>query len=66
MKTVFDIPYVENASPMQLLDVYLPEGEGFDTLIWFHGGGLEAGSRKSNTAYPKTVTDRGHAFVSVE
>ena len=66
MKTHLDIPYVANATDMQKLDIYLPEQESFDTLIWFHGGGLEAGSRKSNSTYPELVVNQGHAFVSVE
>lgn len=66
MKTHLDIPYVANATDMQKLDVYLPGKENFDTLIWFHGGGLENGSRKSNAAYPELVVGQGHAFVSVE
>ena len=27
-----------------VLDLYLPEGKGFPTLVWFHGGGLTEGS----------------------
>lgn len=65
MKTYFDIPYVENASNMQLLDLYLPDCENFDTVIWFHGGGLTSGNRKCNyLAAP--FTNKGMAFVSVE
>ncbi len=30
------------------LDLYLPaKGEGFTTLVWFHGGGLTGGSKES-------------------
>ena len=61
-----DIPYVENGSDMQKLDIYLPERDTFDTLIWFHGGGLEGGSRKGIPVYPELVTRQGYAFVSVE
>ena len=46
MRTYMDIAYVDNASEMQLLDIYLPDQDGFDTVIWFHGGGIEKGSRK--------------------
>ena len=65
MKCYPDIPYVENATDRQLLDIYLPEKQECDTLIWFHGGGLEAFDRK-DADYPKAVTDAGYAFVSVE
>lgn len=65
MKSYLDLPYLENASDMQLMDIHLPEKEGFDTLIWLHGGGLETGSRK-NAEFAAAVTDAGYAFVSVE
>lgn len=65
MRSFSDIPYVENGSNMQLLDIFLPDSDHFDTLIWFHGGGLHAGSRK-NPEYAETVTSKGCAFVSVE
>ena len=33
-----------------LLDVYLPkEGKDFATLVWFHGGGLTAGSKDADS-----------------
>lgn len=44
MKIVFDEKY--GAEKRQYVDWYLPESENFDLLIWFHGGGLESGSRK--------------------
>lgn len=66
MKAYLDIPYINNGTDMQMLDIYLPEQENFDTLIWFHGGGIEHGSRKDRAEYPVRVTDRGHAFISVE
>lgn len=65
MKSILDLPYVSNASNMQLMDIYLPEKQDCDVLIWFHGGGLEAFSRK-DAEYPKIVTDAGYAFISVE
>lgn len=65
MKTYFDIPYVENASEMQLLDMYLPDTEDFDTIVWFHGGGIEGGSRKSDV-YARAFAEKGIGFVSVE
>ena len=47
-----DIPYVsqDETDPYKLerckLDLYYPEDtEGFATLVWFHGGGLEGGSK---------------------
>ena len=47
-----DIPYTSagETDPYKTerckLDLYFPEGEeGFPTLVWFHGGGLETGSK---------------------
>ncbi|MBO5071132.1 MAG: alpha/beta hydrolase [Roseburia sp.] len=65
MKTHLDIPYVDHASDMQLLDMYLPDTENFDTVIWYHGGGLEAGSRKDNPL-TKRLVEKGYGLVSVE
>lgn len=38
MKQVFDIPYLCDASDSHKLDLYLPDCDDFDTVIWFHGG----------------------------
>lgn len=65
MRTYFDIPYVKNASEMQLLDMYLPDADGFDTIIWFHGGSLEKGSRKQDE-FARPLVENGYGFVSVE
>ena len=65
MRSYLDLPYVENATDMQKLDIHLPEKEHFDTLIWLHGGGLETGGRKDGD-YPQAVTEAGYAFASIE
>lgn len=67
MKTYTDIPYVENATEMQLLDIYLPEKEGFDTIIFLHGGGITSGNRK-NIGYldVESFLAKGFGLVGVE
>jgi len=65
MRTYFDIHYLNNDSEMQQLDMYLPDQVGFETIVWFHGGGLEKGSRKPNT-YAEPFVEKGYGFVSVE
>lgn len=65
MRSIKDLDYVGNGNPMQLLDVYLPEGEAFDTLVFFHGGGLERGDRKRAERFFPLV-DRGIAIVTAE
>ena len=66
MKTYFDIPYVENASEMQLLDVYVPDCDSFPVYVHLHGGGLEKGSRKGFSHIAEQLAERGIASVSIE
>lgn len=64
MRTIQDERYA--SKPCQLLDWYLPDENGFDTIIWFHGGGMEAGDRKAGAELAKHAVSAGYAFVSVE
>ena len=64
MRTIMDERYA--SKPCQLLDWYLPEENGFDTILWFHGGGMEAGDRKGGAALAEHAVKAGYAFVSVE
>lgn len=63
-----DIPYRENtvdeySRDRCKLDIYLPESEkGFQTLIWFHGGGLTGGNK---TGIPNGLKNKGICIVSV-
>ena len=41
MRTIRDIAY--GNCELQKLDIYLPEGEAKNVLIYFHGGGIENG-----------------------
>ena len=44
------------------LDVYYPENKkDFSTIVWFHGGGMEGGSK----FVPRELTDQGFAVVAV-
>lgn len=42
------------------LDVHTPSKKGFATVVWFHGGGLEAGDKK----IPDYLLNQGYAVVS--
>lgn len=64
MRTIMDERYA--SKPCQLLDWYLPDENGFDTILWFHGGGMEAGDRKGGAALAEHAVKAGYAFVSVE
>src|ERR1700760_1265771 len=45
------------------LDLYYPKGEkDFSTIVWFHGGGLTAGSKD----IPKELMEKGYGVISVE
>lgn len=66
--TCRDIPYISESDPDSyrkercLLDIYYPEDkEGFATLVWFHGGGLEGGSKSLLDGFRK----QGFAVVDV-
>lgn len=52
-KRLSDVPYTERGEADAYrgerckLDLYYPQGKpGFKTLVWFHGGGLEGGSKE--------------------
>jgi len=64
MRTIMDERYF--SKPCNLLDWYLPDEDGFDTIVWFHGGGMEAGDRKGGAALAEHAVKAGYAFVSVE
>ena len=45
------------------LDIYYPKGaKSFATIIWFHGGGITAGTKE----IPKALMDKGYAVIGVE
>ena len=66
MRQILDVPY--GKKPVQLLDWYLPDEEGFDLIIWFHGGGLKTGSRNGavGQSLANSAVSHGFGFVSVE
>lgn len=63
MRLIADLPYAarENAC----FDLYLPDDDTFDLVIYFHGGGLEKGTRKS-IHFAQDLTEQGVAVASVE
>ena len=63
MKIVRDIPYAEDF-PLQNLDVFMPEGKADKVFLYFHGGGLERGSKASGDRFADYLTERGIAVVS--
>ena len=62
MKEFKDIVYGEFVR--NKLDLYIPDCENFPVFIYFHGGGIEAGDKKSYVKYGEHFTDSGIAFVA--
>lgn len=67
-RTDKDVPYISSSETDTYrlerckLDVYYPENKkDFSTIVWFHGGGMEGGSK----FIPKELTDQGFAVVAV-
>lgn len=62
MKTVLDVCY--NEKTKQRLDIYLPESSEFSVLLYFHGGGLEAGDKSNPKVFFDYMISQGIAVVS--
>ena len=69
-----DIPYVANAGPDQMLDLYLPEGASTSTgtvedpalvplVVWIHGGGWRGGDKRAVEV--DYLLSAGYAVASV-
>jgi|GEM_PF-697963 len=66
-KTALDIPYANTENPAQRLDIIYPfVGEApFKVIVNFHGGGWEAGNKRSaNSAAVQWATYQGYAVVN--
>ncbi len=57
MKKIIDVCY--NAETGQCLDIYLPECRSFPVFLYFHGGGLEAGSKTDVMKISGFIHDAG-------
>jgi len=66
MKEILDLQYSNYENT--LVDIYLPETENFQTIVYFHGGGLEHGARRNDiiVELATSLTNAGYAFASVE
>lgn len=63
MKTLENIAYGKKSSA-QRLDVYLPDGDTLGVFVYFHGGGIEKGDKKTAAKFAPFLTERGIAVVS--
>ena len=66
MRIYKDILYVVGGCSAQKLDMYLPDGDGFPTLVFFHGGGFEKCDKadKEFKVLSEYFVSRGIAFIS--
>lgn len=63
MKIIKDIVYGNRDTKNQVLDLYLPENDSADVLIYFHGGGLAAGDKVCGVKFDRLV-DAGKIVIS--
>ena len=62
MKIYKDISYCNIGHERQVLDVYIPEADSFPVFVYFHGGGLEAGSKEQH--FIEDLVKKGIGVVS--
>lgn len=62
MRILKDVIYGNGQIDRQRLDVYLPEGETKALLVYFHGGGLEAGSKEEVT-FLNGLVEKGMGLI---
>ncbi len=65
MREYRNLSYVLPENNSQKLDLLLPDTDGFDTIVWFHGGGIESGSRTADDV-PFGIVENGIAVASAE
>ena len=66
MKLLENMCYAKRGDEGLFLDLYLPEQSEFSVFVYFHGGGLEAGSKAAAKNYAEYLANRGIAFASAD
>ena len=66
MQICRDIFYSSDKRLEKRLDIYLPEKEPHSVFVYFHGGGLETGSRQCAEAFAPFLTEHSIAVVSAD
>ena len=64
MKTYLDLSY--GPLPEQKFDLFLPESDSFPLIVYFHGGGLEAGNKTMPPSFSEYLTANGVAVASAD
>lgn len=67
VKTVADIPYIEDGKAEHLLDIYSPEESVglLPVIIDIHGGGWMYGTKEINKYYNMTLASKGYTVFSI-
>ncbi|MEO1655591.1 MAG: alpha/beta hydrolase [Bacteroidota bacterium] len=64
-ETILDVAYA-NTSSAQVMDIYIPEGEGpFPAVVYIHGGGFFTGDKSAGTTYTDFLVQHGYVAVSI-
>lgn len=66
MRELLNVSYGKEGLDAQKLDLYLPDAESFPLFVYFHGGGLEKGSKSGFAKVAAWLCERGVASASVE
>lgn len=66
MRKIFNVSYIADGVEAQKLDLYLPEEDGFPTLVFFHGGGFEKCDKagKEFSVLSEYFTSHGIGLIS--
>jgi acetyl esterase/lipase len=65
VKTITNVPYA-TVSLAQVMDIYLPEGEGpFPVVVLIHGGAFKMGDKRMETQNAEALVAKGYAAASI-
>ena len=64
-ETFLDVSYASTSSA-QVMDIYIPEGEGpFPTVVYIHGGGFFTGDKSAGNTYTNFLLENAYVAVSI-
>ena len=64
-KTIGNVSYA-SVSPTQVMDIYLPEGDGpFPVVVLIHGGAFKMGDKRMETQNAEALVAKGYAAASI-
>lgn len=65
VKILTNVPY-STVSKAQVMDIYLPEGEGpFSVVVLIHGGAFKMGDKRMETQNAEALVAKGYAAASI-